>query len=136
MIGRWISAAAVVFALGLWAAPADAVQIDISSPQEGQVIEPGDWVEMTVTVTNETDKKDLVIISFDLTFEIGGQPVFTGAAKRRMKLKAGETKEETIGTQVPELPLTEEADVTVEATANGRVSKTEDSDILFATVVP
>jgi hypothetical protein len=136
MIGKWIAAAAVVFALGLWAAPADAVQIDISSPQEGQVIEPGDWVEMTVTVTNETDKKDIIIISFDLTVEIGGQPVFTGAAKRRMKLKAGETVEETIGTTVPELPLTEEADVTVEATANGRVSKTEDSDILFATVVP
>jgi uncharacterized protein (DUF58 family) len=136
MIGKSIAVAALLCAFGLWAASAQAVEIEISSPQEGQTVYPGDWVEMDVTVTNETAKKDIVHITFDLTVEIGGQPVFTGAAKRRMKLAAGETVTETIGTEVPVLPLPDVADVTIEATAKGRVSKTEDYDFLTATLSP
>ncbi|NIP97352.1 MAG: hypothetical protein GWO24_29515, partial [Akkermansiaceae bacterium] len=81
---KTIAAAAVLLALGLWASSAQAVELDLTSDAEGQDICPGDWVEVTVTVTNETDKKDIVHVDFDLTVEVGGQTVFTGAAKRRM----------------------------------------------------
>lgn len=133
---KTIAAAAVLLALGLWASSAQAVQLDLTSDAEGQDICPGDWVEVTVTVTNETDKKDIVHVDFDLTVEVGGETVFTGAAKRRMKLAAGETVEETIGTEVPVTPLTEEADVTVDALAKGRKSKTEASDSVYMTLLP
>ena len=53
-----------------------------------------------------------------------------------MKLAAGETISETIGTEVPVTPLTEEADVTVDALAKGRKSKTEASDSVYMTLVP
>ena len=133
---KTIAAVAVLLAFGLWASSAQAVEIDLTSADEGGVIYPGDWVEVTVTVTNETDKKDIVHIDFDLTVEVAGETVFTGAAKRRMKLAAGETVSETIGTEVPVTPLTEEADVTVDATAKGRKSKTEASDSIFMTLQP
>jgi uncharacterized protein YfaS (alpha-2-macroglobulin family) len=135
-MGKTISAVAVVLLLGLWTGSAQAVELDLTSPQEGGVIYPGDWVEVTVTVTNETDDKDIIHIDFDLSVEVGGQTVFTGSAKRRMKLAAGETVQETIGTEVPVTPLTAEADVTVDATAKGRKSKTEASDSIFMTLMP
>ena len=135
-MGKTISAAAVVLLLGLWTASAQAVELDLTSLDEGGVIRPGDWVEVTVTVTNETDDKDIIHIDFDLSVEVGGQTVFTGSAKRRMKLAAGETVSETIGTEVPVTPLTVEADVTVDATAKGRRSKTEASDSIFMTLMP
>jgi uncharacterized protein YfaS (alpha-2-macroglobulin family) len=136
MMGKTISVAAVLLAFGLWAASAQAVELDLTSEDEGQIIEPGDWVQVTVSVTNETDQKDIVHIDFDLTVEVAGETVFTGSAKRRMKLAAGETVEETIGTEVPVTPLTEEADVTIDATAKGRKSKTEASDSVYMTLVP
>jgi hypothetical protein len=136
MMGKTIAVAAALLCLGLWASSAQAVEIDLTSADEGGVIYPGDWVEVTVTVTNETDRKDIVHINFDLTVEVAGETVFTGAAKRRLKLAAGETVQETIGTEIPVTPLTEEADVTVDALAKGRVSKTEASDSLFMTLSP
>ena len=129
---KTIAAAAVLLAFGLWASSAQAVELDLTSPDEGGVIYPGDWVEVTVSVTNETDDH----IDFDLIVDVGGETVFTGSAKRRMKLAPGETVEETIGTEVPVTPLTEEADVTVDATAKGRKSKTEASDSVYMTLLP
>lgn len=136
MIARSIAAPAVVFALALWAAPAQAVQIDLFSLDEGATLHPGDEVEAIVAVTNETAKKDIIHITFELTAEVGGAPVLVGTAKRRLKLAAGETVVETIGAVVPDVPLTGEADVTVEATAKGRKSKTEASDAIFFIVAP
>jgi hypothetical protein len=135
-MGKMITAAAAVLLLGLWAGSAQAVEIDLTSPDEGGVICPGDFVEVTATVTNETDKKDIIHVDFDLTVVVGGQPVFTGAAKRRLKLDAGETVSETIGAEVPVTPLAEEADVMIDATAKGKKSKTEASDSLFMTLDP
>lgn len=136
MMGKTLTAAAAVLLLGLWAGSAQAVEIDLTSADEGGVICPGDFVEVTVSVTNETDKKDIVHIDFDLTVEVGGQPVFTGAAKRRIRLAPFDTVEETLGAEVPVTPLTEEADVTIDATAKGKKSKTEASDSLFMTLLP
>ena len=134
---KTIAAAAVVLAFGLWASSAQAVQLDLTSEAEGQDICHGDWVEVTVSVTNETGDKDIVHIDFDLTVEVEGETVFTGSAKRRMKLAAGAAEEETIGTEVPVTPLTEEADVTVNAAAKGRKSKTEDPDnSIYMTLLP
>jgi hypothetical protein len=136
MTGKAIAAVAVLFALGMWAAPAEAVEIDLTSPQEGTTVYPGDFVEITATVTNETDKKDIIKIVFDLVVEIGGQPVFAGQANMRMKLAPSESVSETMGAEIPDLPLPGEADVTITATANGKISKTQDSDSLFLTVAP
>jgi hypothetical protein len=136
MIGRSISTAAVLFALWLVATPAQAVQVALSSPQEGTTVYPGDEVEVTVSVINETDKKDIVHVFFDLIVDIGGEPVVAGAAKRRMKLDPGEAVSETIIGVVPAVPLAAPADVTIEATATGRKSKTEDSDAVFFEVSP
>jgi hypothetical protein len=72
-----------------------------------------------------------------LVVEVGGQPLFVGQAKRRMKLAPGETVSETLGAEIPyPLPLPGEGDVTITATADGKRSKTEDSDSLFLTVAP
>ena len=136
MIGRSISAAAVLFALWLVATPAQAVQTALSSPQEGTTVYPGDEVEVIVSVINETEKKDIVHVFFDLIVDIDGEPVVVGSAKRRMKLDPGESVSETIIGVVPAVPLTAEADVTIEATAKGRKSKTEDSDAVFFVVSP
>ena len=136
MTGKTIAAAAVVLALGLWAMPAQAVQIDLSSPDEGTTVYPGDEVEMTVTVTNETAKKDIIHITFELTADIGGEPVLVGTAKRRLKLPAGETLVETMGAVVPDLPFTGQAEVTIEGVAKGKKSKTEDSASVFFVVSP
>ena len=106
MIGRTtIAAAAALFALGMWAAPAQAVQIDLASPAEGGVVQPGDEVEATITVTNDTAEKDIVHITFDLTVEIAGEPVYTATAKRRMKLAADEAVIETILVVIPDVDL-------------------------------
>lgn len=131
MIGRAIAAAAAVLALGLWAMPAQAVQIELTSPDEGAIVYPGDEVEMTATVTNETAKKDIIHITFKLTADVGGEPVLVGTAKRRLKLDAGETVSETMGAVVPGLPFTGQAQITIEGTAIGRKSKTQDSDVLM-----
>jgi hypothetical protein len=136
MIGKAIAAGAVLFALGMWAAPAQAVEIDLTSPQEGTTVYPGDFVEITATVTNETAKKDIIKIDFDLVVEIGGQPYVAGQAKRRLKLEPGESVSETMGAEIPVISLPGEADVTITATANGKISKTQDSDSLFLTVAP
>jgi hypothetical protein len=120
--------------LGLWAGAAQAVEIDLTSPSEGATVYPGDLVEMTVTVTNETAKKDIIHITFELVADIGGEPVLVGTAKRRLKLPAGDSVSETMGMVVPDLPFTGEADVTVEAVAVGKKSKTQASDVLLLTV--
>jgi hypothetical protein len=136
MLKGSITAVAVLFSLCLLAAPAQAVQTALSSPQEGATVYPGDEVEVTLSVINETEKKDIVHVFFDLIVDIDGEPVVVGSAKRRLKLAPGEAVSETILGVVPEVPLTAEADVTVEATAVGRKSKTEDSDAVFFVVSP
>jgi len=106
----------------LLATTAQAVQTELTSPQAGTTVYPGDEVEVTLTLTNETGDKDIVHVYFDLIVEIDGQPVVAGTAKRRMKLAPGET----VG----------EADVTIAATAKGRKSKTEDSAAVYLVVSP
>jgi uncharacterized protein (DUF58 family) len=134
MIGKTIAAAAAVLALGLWAMPAQAIDIELSSPDEGATVYPGDEVEMTVSVTNDWTKKDIIHIRFELTADIGGEPVLVGTAKRRIKLPAGETLVETMGAVVPDLPFTGQAEVTIEGTAVGKKSKDQDTDTLLLTV--
>jgi hypothetical protein len=136
MIRRSITGAAVVLSMWLLATTAQAVQTELTSPQAGTTVYPGDEVEVTLTLTNETGDKDIVHVYFDLIVEIDGQPVVAGTAKRRMKLAPGETVSETILGVVPEVPLTGEADVTIAATAKGRKSKTEDSAAVYLVVSP
>lgn len=132
-----IAAAVAPLLLLWWATPARAVDIELESPQENTTVHPGDIVEMTVTVTNDTAEKDNIHVTYRLTIEIGGQPIAVGQAKRRMKLEAGETVSETLVVEIPpDLPLPAPADVTIEGTAVGRRSKTTDTDTLSLTVAP
>lgn len=127
--------AAVVAALLLIPA-AQAVTLDLSSPQEGTTVHPGDTVEMTATVTNDTEETDLILLTFTLTVDIPDHPVSV-SGEFRLVLEAGESVSESYGIEIPaDLQLPGPATVTIEATATGVDSGTEDSDTLTLTVAP
>lgn len=120
-----------VFAVG--ATTAQAVTIDLSSPQEGTTVYPGDMVELTVEVTNDWDKRDIVHV--ELTITIGDR--YAAKGRLRMRMAPGEVITQTISAVIPEqLPVTEPMPVTLEAVAIGRRSKTEDSDTISLTLAP
>ncbi len=115
---------------------AQAVTIDLSSPQEGTTVYPGDTVSMTASITNETDAPDLILVTVSLTADVPGNPVnFEGSF--RLPLDAGETAEQTLEFDVPaDLQVPAEIPVTISATAVGQESGTEDSDSLSLTLAP
>lgn len=53
-----------VLAMGL-VPSASAVTVELSSPQAGETLEPGDTLEITLTVTNDTDEPDQVVSVLD-----------------------------------------------------------------------
>jgi len=132
---------AIVFPVFLMGATvAKAVTIDLSSPQEGDVLGPGDTVELTLTVTNDTPKKDIVFVWFTMTLEVEGleEPIVLGKARPlRLKLDPDESITKTLAATIPEflpdLPFGL-IDVTIEATAEGKKSKTTDTDSVYFTL--
>lgn len=120
----------------LGTAAAQAVTVDISSPQEGTEVQPGAAVEITVTVTNDAEIKDCVVVTLKLVVEGIQHPV---AAKGwiRLKLEPGESVTRTIELTVPaDLELEGPTVATIEATASGKKTGTTDSDSLSLTLVP
>ncbi len=115
---------------------AQAVTIDLSSPQEGTTVYPGDTVSMTASITNDTDAPDMILVTVSLTADVPGDPVsFEGSF--RLPLDAGETAEQTLEFDVPaDLQVPAEIPVTITATAVGQESGTEDSDSLSLTLAP
>jgi len=117
-------------------AAAQAVTIELSSPQEGAEVQPGATVEMTVVVTNDAEIKDCVVVTLKLVVEGIQHPV---AAKGwiRLKLQPGESATRTIALTVPaNLELEGPTPATIEATASGKKTETSASDSLSLTLVP
>ena len=124
----------------LMGAVAQAVTVDLSSPQEGTVLGPGDSVEVTMTITNETAEKDIVFVWISLTIDADGQEIVLGQARPlRLKLEAGEAVSKTIAATLPEIYLpglpAGSYDVTISAVAEGKKSNTTDEDMLWFTLV-
>ena len=56
-----------VCVLSLCLVPAvSAVTVDLSSPQEGTALAPGDTLELALTVTNDSNAPDLVVLVMDV----------------------------------------------------------------------
>ena len=120
---------AVVLCIG---AIAEAVTLDITSPTDGSVFGPGDTVVFAMTVTNDTDDKDVIFIMIQATIEINGRYNSSESAKPfKVKLDAGKSvynmSSLTIPENLPEPPIGQ-ITITLEATAVGKKSKTQSSD--------
>ncbi len=136
MLRKLLPITAVAFAGLLLAPVAQAVVIDLGSPQEGTVVYPGDTVSMTASVTNDTDAPDMILITVTLSADVPGNPInFEGSF--RLPLDAGETVEQTLEFDVPaDLEVPAEIPITISATAEGLESGTSDSDSLSLTLAP
>ena len=120
-----------VFAMGATTAQAVDLTLELNATE----FHPGDWVEVTVTVENDTAKKDIVHVTFSATAV--GYPV-TGVARMRMKMAPGEVVVETIAMQVPTdlPPLPGPVEVTLTGVATGKKSKTNDTESVTGTLIP
>lgn len=127
----------VLCPLFIWGVTAaQAVTVDISSPQEGTEVQPGDMLEMTVVVTNDTTAKDCVAVTLKLVAEGIKHPV-VARGYVRVKLAPGETVTETIALVVPaDLQLAGPTPATLQADASGNKTQTTDSDSFSITLVP
>jgi len=123
-----------VFVLGV--ASAQAVTIDLSSPQEGTVVHPGQTVSLTITVTNDTNKRDLITLTGSAIVE--GVPVDVPVGyKSKKNLKPGQVWTQTISGTIPaDLVLPGPVAVTVTGVATGKKSGTTASDSVSATAAP
>ncbi|MCK4659397.1 MAG: hypothetical protein KAV82_07735 [Phycisphaerae bacterium] len=115
----------------------DGISIDLSSPQEGTTVYPGDTVEFSATLTNDTEMAELIVIEATLTVEIPGEDPFVRAGMLRVPLEAGETVSEELAFDIPvDLPVPGVTTITLEVTAVAQESGAEDSDSLFMTIAP
>ena len=131
----YLAILAPVFFFGV--TTAQAVTVDLSSPQEGMEVQPGDTVEMTVTVTNDTTIKDCVMVTLKLTVEGIQHPVVARGYIRLKQLEPGASVTQTVALTIPsDLVLSEPATATIDATASGKKSQTEDTDSFGIIVVP
>lgn len=117
-------------------AAAQAVTIDLSSPQEGMEVQPGAIVEMTVVVTNDAEIKDCIVVTLKLVVE-GIQHPVVAKGWIRLKLQPGESVTRTIELTVPaDLELEGPTPATTEATASGKKTETSATDSVSLTLVP
>ena len=117
-------------------AVAQAVTVDLASPQEGTEVQPGATVEMTVTVTNDAAIKDCVVVTLKLVAD-GIQHPVVAKGWIRLKLEPGESATRTIALVVPaDLKLSAAVPATIEATASGKKTQTEATDSVSLTLVP
>ena len=136
MVRSVLTLVVACLALVMGTTSAQAVTIDLTSPQAGQTVQPGDTVEVTATVTNDTAKKDNISVKGSATVE-GMNINLQATAKFRVKLGPGESYSQTFSETIPaDLPITEPVTVTIQAVATGKPSKTEDSDSLWIIVAP
>src|SRR5436189_1377523 len=99
-IGLCAGALGCVLAFG--ATTASAVTLDITSPQAGTVLHPGDTIDVTVTVTNDTDKPDIIGLVLRHTLTVNGHTFLLGTANRvRFRLGAGQSVSNTLEFTVP-----------------------------------
>lgn len=120
-----------------------AVTVDLSSPQEGTTVAPGDTVELSLNVTNDSEAIEFVIAFMDV--EVGdrvsgdgipepGPGNIPGISHKpiRIKLAPGESTTidyELILPDYVKLPVGTYG-FTISIEASGLISKTESSDTL------
>lgn len=118
-------------------AAAQAVTVDLSSPQEGMEVQPGATVEMTVVVTNDAEIKDCIVVTLKLVVEGIQHPVVAKGWIRLKQLQPGESVTRTIELTVPaDLELEGPTPAAIEATASGKKTETSATDSVSLTLVP
>ena len=131
----FLTAVGLIFLMG---ANAKAVDIILDSPQNGGTVGPGDTVELTLTVKNDQDTADLILVSFCMMIDTGERVITLGRGRPlRLKLEPGETLTKTVAATIPAdlppLPIGP-LDITIQAAAKGVKTGTEDSDSVFFTL--
>ncbi len=118
-----------------------AVTVDLSSPQEGTTLAPGDSLEVALTVTNDSDAVDTVVVVLDVQVNEkvpgDGIPVpapgnIPGISHKpiRIKLAPGQSVTRNFELVLPDYTNLPPGDynMTIIADASGLLSKTEASD--------
>ena len=138
-----------VCVLSLCLVPAvSAVTVDLSSPQEGTALAPGDTLELALTVTNDSNAPDLVVLVMDVQVGAGvsgdGVPEpapgnIPGISHKpiRIKLGPGQSVTKSLELILPaykQLPAGEYA-ITISVEANGLLSQTQASDTIALLLV-
>ena len=129
-----------MISLGLVPA-ASAVTVDLASPQEGMTLTPGDVLELALTVTNDTEDPDLVVLVLDVQVGSGEPGNIPGISHKpiRIKLAPGASVTRNLELVLPlykQLPAGEYA-ITISVEAKGLISQTQASDtIAFLLVKP
>ncbi|NIP27568.1 MAG: hypothetical protein GWN67_23595 [Phycisphaerae bacterium] len=124
----YLAVLSVLFVMG---STAQAVVIDMNSPQDGLTVGRGDTIQMTVKLTNDTDIKDVVNVRFRMTLTGDDKSIVLQGRPMRLRMEPGQELEWTVETTIPEFlpPLpTGPIDIVIIGRAEGLKSGTESND--------
>jgi hypothetical protein len=129
-----------VCVLSLCLVPAvSAVTVDLSSPQEGTALAPGDTLELALTVTNDSNAPDLVVLVLDVQVGDGEPGNIPGISHKpiRIKLGPGQSVTKNLELVLPDYKklLSGEYAITLSVEANGLLSQTQASDTIALLLV-
>lgn len=137
VIGLFVCVCALILAPAV-----SAVTVDIASPQEGMTLVPEDTLQLSLTITNDTNEPELAVMVLDV--QVGdGEPNdgipeqpgnIPGISHKpiRVKLAPGESVIKDFELVLPpykQLPAGEYA-FTISVEAYGLRSQTQDSDMI------
>lgn len=117
---------------------ASAISVDLSSPQEGVTLAPGDSLELGLTVTNDSDAPELAVMRMDVVGKgsIGNIP---GISHKpiRLILAPGESVTKVFELVFPDYKLLPAGEyiIDIEVIAYGRVTGTEATDSITLVLV-
>ena len=133
---RMISVGAFGLVLAIASGSAAAVSVELSSPDAGQTLAPGDTLTLTVVVTNDTSASDRVVAKTSVVIgdaTLGCQ----GQGALQASIAPGESATKTLILTIPKSlvllgPVTGTAEVVATSRRTGAVA----SDSLEFTVAP
>jgi len=132
----------IVGVMALGASSASAVTLEMtSSPESGSTVSPGDEVSLGLTITNETDEKDIIMVRFNMTIETDRGVITIGGSGRplRLRLAPGQSVSKSIAAVIPEgladLPF-DFVKFTIKVVAEGKRSQTSAEDSVTLTLEP
>jgi hypothetical protein len=111
-----------------------AITVDLSSPQEGAILAPGDTLELALTVGNDSEGVDLAVLIMDVEVG-GGEPGNIPGINHkpiRIKIGPGQSVTKNLELVLPaykQLPPGEYA-ITISVEAKGLLSQTEATDAI------
>lgn len=115
-----------------------AITVDLSSPQEGVTLAPGDSLELDLTVTNDSDALELAVLRMDIVGKgsIGNIP---GISHKpiRLILAPGESVTKVFELVFPDYKLLPPGEyiIDIAVIAYGRVTETEATDTITLVLV-